>query len=99
MGREMVAVAGFESATARLQRAKHLPHALPRPRSVEGWSRRRLRSGDTEDELVGRKIANSAWAVYASRIPDALGTVPVVQKPYIRESVQAAVARLDQKKI
>ena len=26
-----------------------------------------LRSGDTEDELVGRKIADSVWAVYASR--------------------------------
>ena len=26
-----------------------------------------LRSGDTEDELVGRKIADSIWAVYASR--------------------------------
>jgi DNA-binding transcriptional LysR family regulator len=25
-----------------------------------------LRSGDTEDELVGRKIADSVWAVYAS---------------------------------
>jgi DNA-binding transcriptional LysR family regulator len=26
-----------------------------------------LRSGDTDDELVGRKIAESIWAVYASR--------------------------------
>jgi DNA-binding transcriptional LysR family regulator len=26
-----------------------------------------LRSGDTEDDLVGRKIADSIWAVYASR--------------------------------
>ena len=26
-----------------------------------------FRSGDTDDELVGRKIANSVWAVYASR--------------------------------
>lgn len=26
-----------------------------------------LRSGDTEDELVGRKVADSLWAVYASR--------------------------------
>jgi len=26
-----------------------------------------LRSGDTDDELVGRKIADSIWAVYASR--------------------------------
>jgi len=26
-----------------------------------------LRSGDTEDELVGRKIADSIWAVYGSR--------------------------------
>ena len=26
-----------------------------------------LRSGDTEDDLVGRKIADSVWAVYASR--------------------------------
>jgi len=26
-----------------------------------------LRSGDTEDELVGRKIADSIWSVYASR--------------------------------
>lgn len=26
-----------------------------------------LRSGDTEDELVGRKIADSIWAVYASK--------------------------------
>lgn len=26
-----------------------------------------FRSGDTEDELVGRKIADSVWAVYASR--------------------------------
>jgi DNA-binding transcriptional LysR family regulator len=26
-----------------------------------------LRSGDTDDELVGRKIADSLWAVYASR--------------------------------
>lgn len=26
-----------------------------------------FRSGDTEDELVGRKIADSFWAVYASR--------------------------------
>lgn len=26
-----------------------------------------LRSGDTEDELVGRKIADSIWTVYASR--------------------------------
>ena len=26
-----------------------------------------LRSGDTEDELVGRKIADSIWGVYASR--------------------------------
>jgi DNA-binding transcriptional LysR family regulator len=26
-----------------------------------------LRSGDTDDELVGRKIAESVWAVYASR--------------------------------
>ena len=26
-----------------------------------------FRSGDTEDELVGRKIADSIWAVYASR--------------------------------
>jgi DNA-binding transcriptional LysR family regulator len=26
-----------------------------------------LRSGDTEDELIGRKIADSIWAVYASR--------------------------------
>ncbi len=26
-----------------------------------------LRSGDTEDELVGRKIADSIWAIYASR--------------------------------
>lgn len=27
-----------------------------------------LRSGDTDDELVGRKIAESIWAVYASRV-------------------------------
>lgn len=26
-----------------------------------------LRSGDTDDDLVGRKIADSIWAVYASR--------------------------------
>ena len=26
-----------------------------------------LRSGDTDDELVGRKVADSVWAVYASR--------------------------------
>src|SRR6185503_618171 len=26
-----------------------------------------LRSGDTDDELVGRKVADSLWAVYASR--------------------------------
>lgn len=26
-----------------------------------------LRSGDTEDDLVGRKIADSVWAIYASR--------------------------------
>ena len=26
-----------------------------------------FRSGDTEDELVGRKVADSLWAVYASR--------------------------------
>ena len=26
-----------------------------------------LRSGDTEDELIGRKIADLIWAVYASR--------------------------------
>jgi DNA-binding transcriptional LysR family regulator len=26
-----------------------------------------FRSGDTDDELVGRKIAESIWAVYASR--------------------------------
>lgn len=26
-----------------------------------------LRSGDTEDQLVGRKIADSIWAIYASR--------------------------------
>jgi len=26
-----------------------------------------LRSGDTDDELVGRKVADSIWAVYASR--------------------------------
>jgi DNA-binding transcriptional LysR family regulator len=26
-----------------------------------------LRSGDTDDDLVGRKIADSVWAVYASR--------------------------------
>src|SRR5207253_4516205 len=26
-----------------------------------------FRSGDTDDELVGRKIADSIWAVYASR--------------------------------
>jgi len=26
-----------------------------------------FRSGDTEDELVGRKVADSIWAVYASR--------------------------------
>jgi len=26
-----------------------------------------LRSGDTDDELVGRKVADSFWAVYASR--------------------------------
>jgi len=26
-----------------------------------------LRSGDTEDDLVGRKVADSVWAVYASR--------------------------------
>src|SRR5690242_2327601 len=26
-----------------------------------------FRSGDTDDELVGRKIADSVWAVYASR--------------------------------
>ena len=26
-----------------------------------------LRSGDTEDELIGRKIADSIWAVYASQ--------------------------------
>lgn len=26
-----------------------------------------FRSGDTEDELVGRKIADSIWAIYASR--------------------------------
>ncbi len=26
-----------------------------------------LRSGDTDDELIGRKIADSVWAVYASR--------------------------------
>lgn len=26
-----------------------------------------LRSGDTDDELVGRKIADSVWAIYASR--------------------------------
>lgn len=26
-----------------------------------------LRSGDTDDELVGRKVAESIWAVYASR--------------------------------
>jgi DNA-binding transcriptional LysR family regulator len=24
-------------------------------------------SGDTDDELVGRKIADSVWAIYASR--------------------------------
>jgi DNA-binding transcriptional LysR family regulator len=27
-----------------------------------------FRSGDTDDELVGRKIADSLWAVYASRV-------------------------------
>ena len=27
-----------------------------------------FRSGDTEDELVGRKVADSIWAVYASRV-------------------------------
>jgi DNA-binding transcriptional LysR family regulator len=27
-----------------------------------------FRSGDTDDELVGRKIADSVWAVYASRV-------------------------------
>jgi DNA-binding transcriptional LysR family regulator len=27
-----------------------------------------FRSGDTDDELIGRKIAESIWAVYASRI-------------------------------
>jgi DNA-binding transcriptional LysR family regulator len=26
-----------------------------------------FRSGDTDDELVGRKVADSIWAVYASR--------------------------------
>src|SRR5207249_9044311 len=26
-----------------------------------------FRSGDTDDELVGRKIADSIWAIYASR--------------------------------
>jgi DNA-binding transcriptional LysR family regulator len=26
-----------------------------------------FRSGDTDDELVGRKVADSLWAVYASR--------------------------------
>jgi DNA-binding transcriptional LysR family regulator len=26
-----------------------------------------FRSGDTDDELVGRKLADSIWAVYASR--------------------------------
>jgi DNA-binding transcriptional LysR family regulator len=26
-----------------------------------------LRSGDTEDDLVGRKVADSVWAIYASR--------------------------------
>jgi DNA-binding transcriptional LysR family regulator len=26
-----------------------------------------FRSGDTDDDLVGRKIADSIWAVYASR--------------------------------
>lgn len=33
-----------------------------------------FRSGDTDDELVGRKIADSVWAVYASRsYIDAMG--------------------------
>jgi DNA-binding transcriptional LysR family regulator len=27
-----------------------------------------FRSGDTDDELIGRKIADSIWAVYASRV-------------------------------
>ena len=47
-----------------------------------------LRSGDTEENLLGRKIADSIWAVYASRdyaacngIPesiDALKTSPLI---------------------
>ncbi len=34
---------------------------------VKGDADVALRSGDTDDELVGRKIADSVWAVYASR--------------------------------
>lgn len=34
---------------------------------VKGEADVAFRSGDTDDELVGRKIADSVWAVYASR--------------------------------
>jgi DNA-binding transcriptional LysR family regulator len=34
---------------------------------LKGESDVAFRSGDTDDELVGRKIADSIWAVYASR--------------------------------
>lgn len=34
---------------------------------IKGEADVALRSGDTDDELVGRKIADSIWAVYATR--------------------------------
>ncbi|KAB2911093.1 MAG: hypothetical protein F9K29_23370 [Hyphomicrobiaceae bacterium] len=34
---------------------------------LEGDADIAFRSGDTDDDLVGRKIADSVWAVYASR--------------------------------
>jgi DNA-binding transcriptional LysR family regulator len=51
-----------------------------------------LRSGDTEDELVGRKIADSIWAIYASR-----GYIERHGKPEgIEQLAQHALVSLDE---
>jgi len=51
-----------------------------------------FRSGDTDDELVGRKIADSVWAVYASR-----GYIEHHGKPdHVGDLVRHALVCLDE---
>ena len=55
-----------------------------------------FRSGDTDDELVGRKVADSIWAIYASRgyieqfgKPDKVGDLPNHQLVGFDETLSA----------